>query len=69
MAKKKERVYDRIKNIKRISREDDRLHGKPGVHADRKDKRIKRLSTNDYLDEWEDEEELENVFTENGYNE
>ena len=55
MTKKKK--YDRIKEIKRNSRETQQPHGKSGVHVDKKDKRVKEKTTQDYIDEVKEEGE------------
>lgn len=54
MAKKK---FDRIKVLKKISRESEKPYGKAGVHVDKKDRRIKKKNTKDYLEEEKDEED------------
>jgi len=55
----KNKKFDKIKALKRISRRENKVTGKSGagVHVDKKDKRIKKKSTNDYLDELEEEED------------
>ena len=53
----KQRKYDRIKEIKRNSRETQSQHGKSGVHVDKKDKRQKEKTTQDYIDETKEEDD------------
>jgi hypothetical protein len=49
---KKQRKFNKIKLIKKISREDTRMYGKSGVHVDKRERRVKRMSTAEYLDEY-----------------
>lgn len=66
MGKKKKKKYDRIKALKRQSRAEQQPHGKGGTHCDKKDRRVHKMSTQDYLDEVEDEENSEIEGEENG---
>ena len=50
MAKQKK--YDRLKMLKKLSREEEKDYGKSGFHTDKRNKR--KPSTKDYLEEWED---------------
>jgi hypothetical protein len=54
MAKKKK--WDRLKTLKKISREEQRLYGKAGPHKDKREKRQRRFRTEDYLAELEEED-------------
>jgi len=55
MAKKKK--WDRLKALKKISREEQGLHGKAGPHKDKREKRQRKMRTEDYLAELEEEDE------------
>ena len=57
----KDKKFDRLKVLKKISREENKIYGRAGVHKDKKDKRQKRLRTEDYLADVEelDVEELD----------
>jgi len=57
MAKKKE--WDKIKVLKKISREEQRLYGKSGPHRDKRERRQQRKNTQDYLAELDESEEVE----------
>jgi len=55
----KRKKFDKIKEIKRLSREENRIYGKAGFHINPKDKRDRRPSTRDLLSEldgYEDDE-------------
>lgn len=55
MAKKnKKKEWDKIKVLKKISREEQRLYGKSGPHKDKRERRDRRKNTQDYLSELED---------------
>jgi formylmethanofuran dehydrogenase subunit E len=50
---------DRIKAVKRVSRiETGGPHGKAGTHADKMEKRARRMGTKEWLEEVEEEEEF-----------
>jgi len=59
---KKQKKINKIKLLKKVSREDtmSRLYGKSGVHVDKRERRIKRMSTAEYLDEYGEILEEEN---------
>jgi hypothetical protein len=59
---KKQKKFNKIKLLKKVSREDtmSRLYGKSGVHVDKRERRIKRMSTAEYLDEYGEILEEEN---------
>jgi len=52
---KKEKHFDRIKAIKKASREHAGPHGKAGPHADKRTRREHRMSTKDWLVEAEED--------------
>lgn len=58
MTKQKVKQYDRLKQIKRMSREENKLYGKAGAHTTEKDK-PRNKSWKSYLDELEELEEDE----------
>ncbi|MFA5048363.1 MAG: hypothetical protein WC516_05080 [Patescibacteria group bacterium] len=50
----KTRKYDRIKALKKASRDTQQPHGKAGIHCDKRERRQHKMSTQDYIDEAED---------------
>jgi len=54
---------DRIKEMKRISRLDNKFAGRGGFHKDKREKRQRKMSTLDYIEEckeeYKEEQELE----------
>ena len=56
MAKKKPKVFDPIKNMKRKSREATAPYGKAGPHVDKRERRVKKYSTDDYIEETKDDD-------------
>jgi hypothetical protein len=51
---------NKVKVIKRISRQENKIAGRGGPHKDKSEKRQHKKSTNDYLEEYEEElKELE----------
>lgn len=58
----KTKGFDRIKTMKKISREETKLYGKSGVHIEKGRKR--KQSTREYMEEVEDENE-EEIFINN----
>ena len=57
MAKNKRKEWDKVKTLKKISREEQRLYGKSGPHKDRRERRVRKKTTKDYLEEVEELEE------------
>lgn len=57
--KNKNKKFDRIAAIKRMSREDNKFYGKSGFHKDQRDKRQKRKNTRNYLEEAEEWDEYQ----------
>jgi hypothetical protein len=61
---------DRVKEIKRNSRLDNKIAGKGGFHKDKREKRQHKMSTLDYIEEYkkdlEDDlfEETDDLFEE-----
>lgn len=57
MAKKKKRQYDRSKVLRKINREEqlEHPHGKSGIHCDKRERRKNKMTTQDYIDEAEDD--------------
>lgn len=53
MSKKKK--YDRIKAIKKANRDTQQPYGKSGEHCDKRERRAHKTSTQEYLDEADDE--------------
>lgn len=53
---KKEKKDERIRIIRKISREDTAPYGKAGPHCDKRERRVNKKDTDDYLDEAEEEE-------------
>lgn len=53
---KTEKHFDRIKAIRKASREHTGPHGKAGPHADKRTRRERRMSTKDWLAEAEADE-------------
>lgn len=47
----KTRKYDRIKALKKASRDTQQPHGKAGIHCDKRERRQHKMSTQDYIDE------------------
>lgn len=47
----KEKKYNKVKSIKKASRENQGQYGKGGVHQTEKDKPRQNKNTRDYLDE------------------
>jgi hypothetical protein len=58
---KKRKEWDRLKVLKKISRAEQRPHGKAGAHSDKRERRVQRKTTEDYLAELEEEELDEEV--------
>jgi hypothetical protein len=52
-------VDRRIRIIRKISREDTAPYGKAGPHCDKRERRVNKKDTDDYLDEAEEETEEE----------
>lgn len=48
--------FDRIKVIKKLSRQETGPHGKAGPHADKRERRMRRMGTQDWLEAEEAEE-------------
>jgi len=49
--------WDKVKAIKRASRiETGGPHGKAGAHVDKRERRLRRLSTQEWLEEAEDDD-------------
>ena len=46
---------DRIKEIKRLSRLDNKIAGRGGFHKDKREKRQHKMSTLDYIKEYEED--------------
>lgn len=53
----KDKKWDRLKVLKKISRKEQRLYGKAGAHKDKREKRQRKLRTEDYLAELNEEDE------------
>lgn len=54
----KDKLLERIKAIKRISRIDTGgPHGRAGIHVDKRERRLRHMSTQDWLEEAEAEED------------
>ena len=66
MAKKKK--WDRLKVLKKTSREEQGQHGKAGPHEDKREKRQRKMRTEDYLAELEEEDEIGDDEAEQGEN-
>ena len=54
----KRKKFDKVKAFKKITRT-TKVAGRAGAHTNKKDKRIRKKSTNEYLDDIEDEEKEE----------
>jgi len=54
----KRKKFDKIKAIKKSGRM-TKIAGRGGTHTNKKDKRVRKKSTNEYLDDLEDEEKEE----------
>lgn len=54
---KPRRRIDKVKLLKKISREKNQIAGKVGPHRDKREKRRKKMTTKDYLEEFEDDDE------------
>lgn len=51
---RKKKEYNRIKVLKKVSRDETGPYGKAGIHADKRERRLRRMSTKDYLEEYEE---------------
>lgn len=60
----KNKKWNRLKVLKKISREEQGLYGKAGPHKDKREKRQRKMRTEDYLAEVEEESETEDNETE-----
>jgi len=63
-SKMPKRIYNKIKSIKSKSRAETQVRSKGGVHKDKKEKRIRKPTTNDYLDEIENDDEEDTTIKE-----
>lgn len=55
MDKQDKKNKDKAKFIRRLSRQENKVIKRGGVHEDKRNKRVKRKRTNDYLNDVEDE--------------
>jgi len=62
MERRKPKTIDKVKLIKRTSREDNKITGKGGPHKNKNEKRQHKMTTQDYLDECEEEMEDEDCI-------
>jgi hypothetical protein len=61
----KDKLLERIKAIKRISRIDTGgPHGRAGIHVDKRERRLRHMSTQDWLEEAEEDKQLETEIEE-----
>jgi len=54
----KDKHLERIKAVKRVSRIESGVGGKAGIHTDKKERRVRRMNTQDWLGEAEEDEEF-----------
>lgn len=55
--KRKPKKFNKIKSIRKANRENQSPYGKSGPHCDKRYRRVKKDSTEDYLTEVENEGE------------